>query len=61
MVADGKLYIPNDAGTTTILEAGRQYKFLARNELKERQLASFAAANGALFIRTENHLFRIGK
>jgi hypothetical protein len=34
-------------------------KVLAKNALNERSLASFAAADNALFIRTENDLYRI--
>jgi hypothetical protein len=33
---------------------------LANNVLGERSLASPAAADGALFIRAEKHLYRIG-
>jgi hypothetical protein len=43
-----------------VLQAGKQFKLLARNALDERTLATPAAADGALFIRTEQHLFRIG-
>jgi hypothetical protein len=46
-------------GQTTVLKAGSEFKVLARNRLEERTLASPAAADGALFIRTERHLFRI--
>ncbi len=60
LAADGKVYFPNDAGACTILEASKQFKMLGRNELKEKMQASFAAANGALYIRTLEHLYRIG-
>jgi hypothetical protein len=33
---------------------------LNRNQLKEELMASPAAANGSLFIRTKSHLYRIG-
>jgi outer membrane protein assembly factor BamB len=59
--ADGQVYFQNETGVGIVVKAGRKYELLARNDLDERTLASCAAADGALFIRTEKHLFRIGK
>jgi hypothetical protein len=42
-----------------VLKAGRQFEQVARNALGERTLASYAVAEGALYIRTEAHLYRI--
>jgi outer membrane protein assembly factor BamB len=57
--ADGKIYLQSEEGTTTVIAAGPTFQQLARNVLGERSLASFAAADGALFIRTDKHLYRI--
>jgi outer membrane protein assembly factor BamB len=57
--AAGRIYFQSEEGKSTIVQAGRQFKLLARNSLDERTLASIAAAVGDLFIRTENHLYRI--
>ena len=55
-----RLYILDEYGTTTILRAGKTFEKLAENRLEgERTLASPAAADGALFIRSEKALFRI--
>ena len=43
-----------------MVRAGQKYELLAENDLGERSLASYAVADGALFIRTEKHLWRIG-
>lgn len=59
VVAGGKIYFLSEDGTGTIVRIGRRFEQLARNELEERTLASPAAANGALYIRTEKHLYRI--
>jgi outer membrane protein assembly factor BamB len=59
LYADGKVYLQDEEGVGTVLQAGKQFKVLARNPLGERTLASYAAAEGALFIRTERHLYRI--
>jgi outer membrane protein assembly factor BamB len=61
VLADGKLYFLNEEGTTFVLKAGTKYELLARNELKEKALASFAAVDGVIFLRTAEHLYRIEK
>jgi outer membrane protein assembly factor BamB len=59
IAAGGKVYFLSEQGTTVVIQAGKQFQLVARNPLGERTLASVAAADGALFIRTERHLFRI--
>jgi outer membrane protein assembly factor BamB len=60
LFAGGKLYFQSEQGTGVVLQAGKQFKLLAKNPLEETSLASPAAADGALFIRTETRLYRIG-
>jgi hypothetical protein len=50
----------NEAGVVFVLRAGREYELLARNDMEERALASPAPDEGAPFVRTESHLWRIG-
>jgi outer membrane protein assembly factor BamB len=59
LLAGGKVYLQTEDGTAVVLRAGKEFRVLARNSLGERALASYAAADGALFIRTEKHLYRI--
>jgi outer membrane protein assembly factor BamB len=59
LLAAGRLYLQAEDGTGSVLRAGKEFKLLATNPLKERTLASYAAADGALFIRTAKHLYRI--
>jgi outer membrane protein assembly factor BamB len=59
LFGDGKIYFQSEDGVGTVIEAGREFKLLARNPLEERSLASYAVADGSLFIRTEKHLYRI--
>lgn len=61
IAGDGKAYFTNDAGTTYVVEAGPRFKLLASNPLDEYTLASPAAASGALFLRTERHLYCIAE
>jgi outer membrane protein assembly factor BamB len=59
LAADGKIYFQSEEGVGTVIKAGKQFELVAKNDLGERSLASFAAADGALFIRTEKNLYRI--
>lgn len=61
LLADGKLFFSNREGRTTVLKPGRTYEELAVNQLDGQLMASPAAINGALFLRTNTHLYRIGK
>lgn len=58
LYANGLIYVQNEDGLSTVFKAGQTFAPVARNDLEERSLASFAAADNALFIRTEKHLYR---
>ena len=58
----GTLYILDEFGTTTLLAASTTFNKLGENKLEgERTLATPTPASGALFIRTEKGLYRIGE
>ncbi|MEO2023131.1 MAG: PQQ-binding-like beta-propeller repeat protein [Pirellulaceae bacterium] len=59
--SEGKIYFLSEDGITTIIKRGTNYQKIGANPLGERTLASSAPAADALFIRSEGHLFRIGK
>jgi outer membrane protein assembly factor BamB len=59
--AEGRVYFQNEAGVTYVVKANTTYELLATNGLEERTLASPAVADGALFLRSESHLWRIGE
>jgi outer membrane protein assembly factor BamB len=61
LYAAGKVYFQSEQGVGTVVAANTTFQQLARNDLGERTLASYAAADGSLFIRTERHLYRIGQ
>jgi outer membrane protein assembly factor BamB len=61
VAGDGKVYFTNEAGETVVVEAGSEGEVLARNTLGERVLASPAISDGQIFIRTDEHLVRIGE
>lgn len=57
--ADGKIYFQNEEGVGYVLRPGDEFQLLARNDLRQRTLASYAVAENALFIRTAEGLYRI--
>ena len=61
IAADGKVYFLSEEGVGTVLKASRTFEKIATNKLEERTLASYAVADGALFIRSAAHLYRIGR
>ena len=57
--AAGRIYFQDEEGVTTVIAPGAEFEQLARNELDGSTLASPAVADGAFFIRTGTHLYRI--
>jgi outer membrane protein assembly factor BamB len=60
VAAGNRVYLLTEGGVTFVLENGDQYKEVARNDLDEMSLASPAIAGGAMYIRTESNLYKIG-
>ena len=61
ILGDGKVYFQNETGTGYVVKAGTKYELLAKNDMKDKTLASYAVADGAIFLRTAKHLYRIEK
>jgi outer membrane protein assembly factor BamB len=61
VAAGGHLYFPNEAGVTYVLKAGTKYELISKNDLADRTFASPAPIDNAIIIRSESHLWRIGK
>ncbi len=65
LYADGKFYVLSEQGRTTVLKPSDDPKTppetIAENELDEHALASIAVAGRQLLIRTDRHLWCIGK
>lgn len=57
--AGDRLYFQNEEGATVVVKAGKTFEKLATNDLGEKTLASHAAGDAALYIRTEKHLYKI--
>jgi outer membrane protein assembly factor BamB len=61
LLADGKLYVPNQSGDVFILRASPKFEVLATNSVNEPTNASLAASNGELFLRTQDSLWCIAQ
>jgi outer membrane protein assembly factor BamB len=59
--ADGRIYFLNEEGVSTAIAPGRVFRRLATSTLDGGALASMAVSGGSIFIRTDTHLYRIGK
>jgi outer membrane protein assembly factor BamB len=59
--ADGRIYCLDEQATTTVLAPGTTFEKLATNKLDGQAQASPAIVDGAIFLRTSTHLYRIEK
>ena len=60
LAADGKIYLVSEDGNTMVVQAGTNKKILSTNALSDTFLATPAAADGALYLRSDKHLYCIG-
>jgi outer membrane protein assembly factor BamB len=58
---NGRIFVASEDGDTYVIEAGPQYKLLAKNSLNEMIMATPAVAQGSVIVRTQSKLYRIAK
>jgi outer membrane protein assembly factor BamB len=56
---DGKVFCLDDSGATHAIQAGPEFKVLGKSSIEEMCWSSAAVADGALFVRSVDHLFCI--
>ena len=61
VLADGKLYVTNEDGLTSVVKAGPKFELLAENDLADYTLSSPAVSDGQIFLRTTGALWAVGK
>jgi len=61
ILAEGRLYFQNEEGMGYVVAASKQFQILAKNDLGDRTLASPAAIDNALILRSAGYLWRVGK
>jgi outer membrane protein assembly factor BamB len=55
----GRIYFFDQEGTTTVVQAGREFKVLAKNKLGDGFMASPAVVENSLILRSKTSLYRI--
>lgn len=61
VLVDGRLYLTNEDGATTVVKAGPQFEILAQNDLHDYTLSTPVFVKGQIFLRTDFALWAIGK
>jgi len=59
IVVDGKLYLGDEDGDITVLQAGKQLKVIAESNMGSSVYATPVPANGTLFIMNRNELYAL--
>ncbi|HKY33931.1 MAG TPA: PQQ-binding-like beta-propeller repeat protein [Candidatus Polarisedimenticolia bacterium] len=60
IAADGRLYFLSETGEVYVLRAGPDFELLATNRMEETVMATPAASDGLLVVRTLGHVVGIG-
>jgi hypothetical protein len=60
VAAEGRIFIASEEGKVTVLKAGAQWDVIEINDLDEGCYATPALANGSIYLRTNNALYRFG-
>lgn len=61
ILADGKIYLGDEDGDVVVMQAGREKKLLAENNMGSSVYSTPVPARGVLFIATRNQLFAIAE
>jgi len=61
VLADGKIYVTDEDGVTSVVQAGPKFVLLAENDLGDYTLSSPAVSEGQIFVRTASFLYAIGQ
>ena len=61
LLAEGRIYFFGNDGKTTVIKAGKQFEKLAENQIEGSVTATPAILDRTIFLRTDTHLYRIGK
>ena len=60
VLADGRIYITNEDGVTSVIKAGPHFEILSENEFDVYTLSSPAMSGGQIYFRTTKYLWAIG-
>jgi outer membrane protein assembly factor BamB len=57
VAADGKIYAVSQEGHLSVIQAGREWEVLARNDMDDECFATPAIADGKIYVRTRSALY----
>ena len=60
VAVEGRIYLLNTKGLTTVISASRRFDRLTENQLDDETIASPVIANGAIYLRGKKTLYCIG-
>ncbi|MGF1579756.1 MAG: hypothetical protein ACFCD0_10370, partial [Gemmataceae bacterium] len=60
VVGDHKVYATSFSGVVSVFTAGKTFRMIGRNDLRERVVATPALVDGRIYLRTSNHLWAFG-
>ena len=60
VLADEKIFVTNEAGTTFVLQSGATFKQLAANDAGQSCFSTPAICGGRIYLRTDHQLLCIG-
>jgi len=61
VAADGKIYLPGEDGEIFVVRAGEKFELLGKNLMGELLMATPAISSGMMFVRTQHHVFAVGR
>jgi len=59
VIGGGKLYVTSEDGSVYVIEPGKEYEEIQKNELDEPCMATPAISDGVIYFRTRRHLVAI--
>lgn len=60
VAGDGKIYLVNERGRLTVVQAGRAWRVLSSSDFADDVYATPALAGGRIYVRTTGHLYCFG-
>jgi outer membrane protein assembly factor BamB len=61
VAADVRIYCTSEEGFVRVIKAGPKFELLAANAMGETCMSTPAISDGMLFVRTERHLYALGR
>ncbi len=61
VAGEGKIYVVSEEGEVSVVAAKPAYELIATNSMGGRTMASPAISGGRVFIRTDEHLYCVGR